>query len=116
MSKPPRSRILGVIDIGTSKVSCAIAHVEPNLGERTGPPNMRLLGLATLPSHGIKAGTVFNVDGAADAVRATIDLAARQAQVSVEALTVGVACGRLQSRRFTANADISGRSVTSADV
>lgn len=115
-NKPSQSRLLGVIDIGTSKVSCAIVQVEPNFSERDGDLNLRLLGLATLPSHGIKAGTIFNLDVAEDSVRATIDQAAREAQVSIESLTVAIACGRPQSRRFTAKANISGGTVASTDL
>lgn len=111
-SRPSRGRVLGVLDVGSSKVSCMIAEVEPHPVK----PTVRLLGVATLPSHGVKAGTVLDLEPAADAARTTIAMAERQAGVTLSGLTVGVACGRLLSRRFSATSDVAGRSVTAGDI
>lgn len=107
-----RSKVLGVLDVGSSKTACLIAHVDPHSIEASA----RLLGHATLPSHGIKSGTVLDLDSAADSVRAAIAMAERQSGVTLSEVAVGVACGRLESRRFSASSGVAGRTVAAADI
>lgn len=98
-SKPPplprSAPIIAALDIGTSKVVCLIATGEK--GGRT-----RLLGIGHQRSGGIKAGMVVDPDAAEQAVRAAVGQAERMAGVTMEQVSVAVACGRLKSQRFAA--------------
>jgi len=92
----PRSApIIAALDIGTSKVVCLIATGEK--GGRT-----RLLGIGHQRSGGIKAGMVVDPDAAEHAARAAVGQAERMAGVTMEQVSVAVACGRLKSQRFAA--------------
>ena len=95
---PPLPRgapIVAALDVGTSKVVCLIATGDK--GGRT-----RLLGIGHQRSGGIKAGMVIDPDAAEQAVRAAVGQAERMAGVTMEQVSVAVACGRLKSHRFVA--------------
>ncbi len=98
-SKPPplprSAPVIAALDIGTSKVVCLIATGDK--GGRT-----RLLGIGHQRSGGIKAGMVVDPDAAEQAVRAAVGQAERMAGVTMEQVSVAVACGRLKSQRFAA--------------
>ena len=105
--------IVGLLDVGTSKAVCLIA-VLPRSGGK--PERTRVLGLGVQPTRGLKGGVVVALDDAEEAVRAAVAQAERAAGVGVEEVFVSVACGRLKSGTFTANTQIEGRVVGSADV
>jgi cell division protein FtsA len=105
--------IIGLLDIGNSKTVCLIAAV-PMSGR--GPGRPRVLGIGVQPTRGLKAGVVVALDEAEQAVRAAVAQAERSAGERVEEVFLSVACGRLKSSTFTANTEIEGRVVGSADI
>jgi cell division protein FtsA len=109
---PPLPRgapIIAALDIGTSKVVCLIATGEK--GGRT-----RLLGIGHQRSGGIKAGMVIDPDAAEQATRAAVGQAERMAGVTMEQVSVAVACGRLKSQRFAARVSTESGFVGDGDV
>ncbi|OYU86836.1 MAG: hypothetical protein CFE45_24905, partial [Burkholderiales bacterium PBB5] len=69
MAKEYKDLIVG-LDIGTAKVMAVAAEVLPG-GE------LRLAGLGTAPSHGLKRGVVVNID----ATVASIQQALKEAEM-----------------------------------
>jgi cell division protein FtsA len=109
------SQIVGLLDIGTSKVACIIAALDPP--ERPGESRrVRVLGVGHLRSRGIKAGVIIDLAEAEATVRAAIAQAERAARLTLEEVFVSVSCGRLQSSNFSASVDISGGVVRSDDI
>lgn len=109
------SQIVGLLDIGTSKVACLIAALDPP--ERPGENRrVRVLGVGHLRSRGIKAGVIIDLAEAEATVRAAIAQAERTARLTLEEVFVSVSCGRLQSSNFSASVDISGGVVRSDDI
>ncbi len=109
------SQIVGLLDIGTSKVACIIAALDPP--ERPGEGRrVRVLGVGHLRSRGIKAGVIIDLAEAEATVRASIAQAERTARLTLEEVFVSVSCGRLQSSNFSASVDIAGGVVRSDDV
>ena len=109
---PPLPRgapILAALDVGTSKVVCVIAT-----GEKGG--RARLLGIGHQRSGGMKAGMVIDPDAAEQAVRAAVGQAERMAGVTMEQVSVAVACGRLKSHRFVARVRTETGFARDADV
>ena len=109
---PPLPRgtpIIAALDIGTSKVVCLIAT-----GDKGG--RMRLLGIGHQRSGGIKAGMVIDPDAAEQATRAAVGQAERMAGVTMEQVSVAVACGRLKSQRFAARVSTESGFVGDGDV
>ncbi len=108
--RQPSGPILGLLDIGSSKVACLIVALEPQgpsilPGMRTA---FRVLGIGYQRSRGIKAGVITDLAEAETAVRAAVDQAERMSRVTLEDVYVSVACGRLKSETFAANADVDG--------
>lgn len=117
--------VVGVLDIGTSKIVCLIARVArtaPEPGARTdarsqpGTPHATVLGVGHQRSRGVKAGVITDLDEAEAAVRAAVGQAERMAGVTLDAVYVAVSCGRLRSRLFSANADVESGVVGQSDV
>jgi cell division protein FtsA len=109
------SQIVGLLDIGTSKVACIIAALDPP--ERPGEGRrVRVLGVGHLRSRGIKAGVIIDLAEAEATVRAAIAQAERTARLTLEEVFVSVSCGRLQSSNFSASVDITGGVVRADDL
>ena len=114
-----KSAVLSVLDIGTSKIVCLVARLNPSdpsepLRGRT--HRCRILGIGHQRSRGIKGGTVVDMDAAEGAIRFAVDAAERMAGVQVESVIVNATGGRLSSRLYDAKVAIAGRAVTQADV
>ncbi len=108
-------RIVGLLDIGSSKIVCLIAAL--NTGARSGAlAGTRVIGLGHTRSRGIKAGVVTDLQQAEEAVRSAVDQAERMSGVRLEDVCVSVACGRLKSQTFAAHAEIDRGVVTTADI
>jgi cell division protein FtsA len=109
--------IVGLLDIGTSKTACVIVAVpQARATLSLGQIRVRVLGGGVSPSRGMKSGTVFDLREAEQAVREAVAQAEREAGVSLENVVMAVACGRLKSATFTADAKIEGRVVGAGDM
>lgn len=106
--------VIGLLDIGNSKTVCVVAAIP--VSGRGGLASARVLGAGMAPTRGLKAGVVIALDEAEQAVRAAVDEAERSCGVRVEQVLLAVACGRLKSSTFTANAAIEGCVAASADI
>lgn len=102
-------RVVAALDIGTSKVCCAIAGID-------GSGGMRLLGFGHQRSRGIKAGMMIDAGTAELAIRAAVGQAERMAGLTVETVHLSINCGRLRSQRFRARGATDAGIVTSADM
>lgn len=100
-----RPEIVGLLDIGSAKICCAIVERSWPAGLHA-PPALRVLGIGHQRSRGVKAGMVINLDQAQTAVRAAVGQAERMADVTLEEVVATVSCGRLKSTHLTAHADL----------
>ena len=109
------AEIVGLLDIGTSKVACIIAALDapehPGSGRR-----VQVLGIGHLRSRGLKAGVITDLAEAESTVRAAIAQAERMAHLTLEEVFVSVSCGRLQSSNFAASVDVPGGVVRADDI
>lgn len=71
-----RDRILSGIDIGTSKIATLIASVEED-------QELRIIGVATTASRGIRKGQIVNIEEATSAISDSLEAAERMAGTSV---------------------------------
>ncbi len=115
---PPRPKdVVGLLDLGTSKVACLIVAPEARGRDGAPPPApFRVLGVGHQRSRGLKAGVITDVDAAEAAVRETVSQAERMAGVQVSDVVLAVACGRLKSKSFAANADVETGVVGDNDI
>jgi cell division protein FtsA len=109
------TEVVGLLDIGTSKVACIIAALEPSEHPREGR-RINVLGVGHLRARGLKGGVITDLDEAEASIRATIAQAERTARVTLEEVFVSVSCGRLQSSNFAATVDVDGGIVRTRDI
>jgi len=101
-------RVVGVLDIGTSKIACLIAALSGGAERPGAAPPVRVLGLGHQRAEGVKGGVVIDLDRTEQAARAAIAQAERMAGVELAEVHVSVSCGRLMSHNFAAKADVEG--------
>lgn len=109
--------VIGLLDIGTSKVACLIAVPEPRGRDGAAPAApYRVIGVGHQRARGLKAGVITDVDEAEASVRLTVTQAERMAGIELEDVVLSVACGRLKSQSFAANADVETGVVGENDI
>ncbi|MBI1204129.1 MAG: cell division protein FtsA [Rhodopseudomonas sp.] len=116
---PRRAAIVAGLDIGTSKIVCIIARLEPQAPQdvlRRRSHGVRVLGFAHTAASGVKAGSVVDLVEAEEVVRQAIDTAESMAGVQLESVVVSLSGGRLGSERFIADIDLKGAAVADGDI
>ena len=75
---PKRSAVVAAIDVGTSKVVCLIAKLEPQAPRdvlRRRSHGVRVLGFSHTAASGMKGGSVVDLSEAEEMIRNAIDIA-----------------------------------------
>ncbi len=114
-----RSGIVTVLDIGSSKICCIIARLQPceesqRLPGRT--HRMKVIGIGHQKSHGVKSGVVIDLDRVEQAIRLAVDAAERMAGLTIESLIVNLSAGRLKSEVYSATINLGGHEVDQGDI
>jgi cell division protein FtsA len=116
---PNRSAVVAALDVGTSKIVCLIARLEPQTPRdvlRRRSHGVKLIGFGHTAARGMKAGGVIDLVAAEQMVRQAIDLAESTAGVQLESVIVSLSGGRLASERINASVDVSGGGVGEGDI
>jgi cell division protein FtsA len=116
---PRRAAIVAGLDIGTSKVACLIARLEPQGPQealRRRSHGVRILGFSHVAASGMKAGAVVDLVEAEEMVRQAIDIAEGMAGVQIKSVVASLSGGRSGSERFIANIELSNGVVTDAEI
>lgn len=92
-----KNRIIAGLDIGTTKIAALIAEV-------TGK-EVKLIGLGSYPSVGLKRGMVVNIEHTVESIRKAMNQAELMAGVKVNAVYVGIAGDHI--RGINSNAVVS---------
>jgi len=83
---------ISVVDLGSSKISCVIAI----RGEEDS--FLRVVGVSSVPSHGIRKSQIVDIDDAIEAVTETVESAERMAGLSVKDVSVSVSGIHIESQ------------------
>jgi cell division protein FtsA len=116
---PKRAAVVAALDIGTSKIVCMIAKLEPQAPQdvlRRRSHGVRVLGFAHTAACGMKGGTVIDLVEAEQMIRTAIDIAENSAKLQLESVVVSLSGGRLGSERFIADIDLTGGAVADGDI
>jgi len=114
-----RSAIVCALDIGTSKIVCAIARLRPRPPQDVLPRRthaIEVLGIGHTQAHGMKAGTVADIAAAEEMVRHAVDGAERAAGVHVDSAVIPVTAGRTGSELFAATVHMKTPTVGDGDI
>ena len=104
-----RHGTIGVLDIGTSKVVCMIAHSDGNA-----QPTIR--GIGQHASAGIKRGEVVDIAALSLAVGKAVEAAERMAGISIKHVVVGLSGAGQTSQIRTHQVDVASGEVLERDI
>jgi cell division protein FtsA len=114
-----RSATMSVLDIGTSKVVCLIAELQPAEAMSTlrGRTHLaRIIGIGHQRSLGLKGGAIVDLEAAEGAIRQAVHAAERMAKAEVQSVIVNISGGRIASQHFEARVNVRSGTVTGSDV
>jgi cell division protein FtsA len=104
-----RAGPFGVLDVGSTKVTCLIGRVD-------GDGALRVLGFGWQQARGVKGGAITDLDEAEQAIRRAVADAEVMADHRLRSVTANLTCGRPESRLFNVQWPIGGRPITEADI
>ena len=116
---PRKSTVLSVIDIGTTKVACLVARLDPAAESdllRGRTHRARIIGIGHQRSRGLKGGAIVDLESAEHAIRLAVDAAERMAKVEIRAAIVNMTGGRLGSESYQAHVGLRGAGVSDSDI
>jgi len=87
-----RYTTIAAIDIGTSKVSCAIAHIGGDNG------SISVIGKGTYPNQGMRKGVVTDIEKTGAAIRAAVDAAERLSGYHIEHATITISGSHVEGK------------------
>jgi cell division protein FtsA len=116
---PRRSAVVAALDVGTSKVACAIARLRPQPPQQVlmrRSHTIEVIGFGHAAARGTKAGAVINLAYAEDAIRQAVSGAERTASAQIEAVVLSLSAGRLASELFAAEIDVASSTIAEGDI
>jgi cell division protein FtsA len=100
---------IAALDIGSTKVACFIARMEPD-------GTIKVTGIGHQLSKGIRSGQIVDIVEAQTSVIAAVHAAEQMADETIENVVVNLAGGGISSRSVTVELTVSGDSVTERDL
>ncbi len=97
------------IDVGTTKVCTLVGQTRPD-----GDPE--IIGIGNYPSHGLKKGTVVNIDKTISSIYNSLNEAQLMAGVNINRATIGIAGSHIYSFNSSGVVPIKGKEITENDV
>ncbi len=104
-----RSGLVAALDLGSTKASCLIARPHSS-GE------LEVVGIGHQVSHGIRAGSIIDMDMTEATIRATVGAAEQMAGENIRNVIVNVSCGAPRSRLIAYGVSIAGHEICDADL
>ena len=96
-------------DVGTSKVCALVGHLD---AER----RLRVIGVGTVPSIGMRKGGVVSLEGVAKAVEAAKDKAERSSGFEITSALVSLSGGQISSLNSKGMSGVAGRTISPDDI
>jgi cell division protein FtsA len=103
-----QGRIIAGLDIGTTKVTCAIGRFEDE--------RLNIIGVGTAFNSGVRHGVVVNIDSTADAIKKAKDEAELMAGVRVEEVWLAVGGPHVQSFASAGMVAVKNKEVQQDDI
>ncbi|GAB1341565.1 cell division protein FtsA [Gemmatimonas sp.] len=105
--------IVAALDIGTAHTTAIVVSVH---GELPRTPRLKVLGVGSTRTMGLRRGVVSDIEEATRSIRAAVEEACRVAGVQPDGLYVGIAGEHVRAMCSTGVVAISGDEITRADV
>lgn len=101
------------LDIGTTKVCTIVGLVHP---QANAADHVEIIGIGTHPSHGLKKGSVVNIDKTIKSIQNSLEEARLMSGVSISRATIGVAGSHIYSFNSSGVVAVKGHEITQEDV
>jgi cell division protein FtsA len=113
-----KSTILAALDIGSTKICCLIAELQPQKQRGVVDPKqlVKVIGFGQTLSRGVRGGAIVDVNEAECAVRLAVDAAERMASVAIDSVYVSVSGGRPHSQSYSGRVRTQTGVVTPRDL
>jgi len=108
ISMSEKNVIVG-LDIGTTKVCTIVGAIKSGF-------EIEIIGIGTHPSHGLKKGSVVNIDKTVSSIQASLEEAKLMAGIDITHATIGVAGSHIYSFNSSGVVAIKGKEITKEDV
>ena len=108
MAKEYKDLVVG-LDIGTAKVMAVVAEVMPD-GE------LRVAGIGTASSHGLKRGVVVNIDATVQSIQQALKEAEMMADCKITRVYTGITGSHIRGQNSTGMVIVRDKEVTPVDV
>jgi cell division protein FtsA len=105
----PRSGLIAALDIGTTKVVCFVAQVDPEDG-------VRVIGIGHQVSRGVRLGAIVDMEQAERSIRGAVHAAEQMAGDTIREVFVNVSSGNPSSQTVGVAISITGHEVGDADL
>jgi cell division protein FtsA len=108
MAKEYKDLVVG-LDIGTAKVMAVVAEVLAD-------GQLRVAGMGTAQSHGLKRGVVVNIDATVQSIQAALKEAEMMADCKITKVYTGITGSHIRGQNSTGMVIVRDKEVTSIDV
>jgi cell division protein FtsA len=105
MDKNSKNNLIGVLDVGSSKIVCLIAR--PDAGGQ-----LQIVGTGHQASFGIRAGSIANMDAAETAIGAAVQAAEQQAGETLRSVYVNLGGGQPNSSTIEVKVTTGGTPIS----
>ncbi|MCK9236861.1 MAG: cell division protein FtsA [Thiopseudomonas sp.] len=109
MSLEENTNLIVGLDIGTSKVVALVAEVMPN-------QDIRIIGVGTHPSRGLKKGVVVNIESTVQSIQQAINEAQQMTECHIHSVYVGLAGSHIRSLNSDGSVAIHSGEVSRMDL
>ncbi|AYF43120.1 MULTISPECIES: cell division protein FtsA [Halobacteriovorax] len=106
------------LDVGTTKV-CTIVGIQNSSNTQTtisNPCELEIIGIGTHPSHGLKKGSVVNIDKTVRSIQNSLEEARLMAGVDIHSATIGIAGSHIYSFNSSGVVAVKGNEISEDDV
>jgi len=88
-----KAHSINAIDIGSSKITCLIT-----LPSSENPEKINVVGVATLPSRGIRKGQIVNIEDAVTSITDCVEAAERMAGFNIDSALISISGEHIKSQ------------------
>ncbi len=97
------------LDVGTTKVCTIVGAKHPN-------SELEIIGIGTHPSHGLKKGSVVNIDKTVRSIQNSVEEAKLMAGVNISSATIGIAGSHIYSFNSSGVVAVKNGEISQDDV
>lgn len=105
----PEETVFVGLDVGTTKVCMLVGHLDPE-------NRLRVIGVGTVPSMGMRKGGVVNLEALSKAISLAKDKAERTSGFEITSALVSLSGNQIESMNSRGMAGVTGRTIGYDDV